>query len=171
MTMAGLPWPCRAPPLRLREPLAGLALRVADDARARTSLWLFPSSQGNRPLSADRLRERLAAAGVDRALYARNGALSALAAQLPPALLADQLGLSLSAARPVVQSRGGGSQRLRRATSPPYVTGSGDPSTRTRGIHDHRDAGKDCFIDDIRTIIAERIDQPWSRQARPPSRP
>jgi hypothetical protein len=85
-------------PLRLREPLAGLALRVADGARAHASAWLFPSSQGNRPLSADRLRERLAALGVDRALHARNGALSALAAQLPPALLADQLGLSLSTA-------------------------------------------------------------------------
>jgi hypothetical protein len=85
-------------PLRLREPLAGLALRVADDARARASHWLFPSSQGNRPLSAHRLRERLAVLGVNRALQARNGALSALAVQLPPALLADQLGLSLSAA-------------------------------------------------------------------------
>ncbi|MEU5565500.1 hypothetical protein [Micromonospora musae] len=36
--------------------------------------------------------------GVNRALHARNGALSALAVQLPPVLLADQLGLSLSAA-------------------------------------------------------------------------
>jgi hypothetical protein len=31
--------------LRLREPLAGLALRVADDARARASLWLFPAAR------------------------------------------------------------------------------------------------------------------------------
>jgi hypothetical protein len=86
-------------PLRLREPLAGLALRVADDARARDRpTWLFPSSQGKRVLSADRLRERIAALDVDRALHARNGALNAFAAQMPPALLADQLGLSLSAA-------------------------------------------------------------------------
>lgn len=47
-------------PLRLREPLAGLALLVADCARDQGSDWLFPSSQGNRPLSASRLRERLA---------------------------------------------------------------------------------------------------------------
>ena len=85
-------------PLRLREPLAELALRVADEARRRPSIWLFPSSQGNQPLSASRLSERLAALGVKRALHARNSALNALAAQLPPARLADQLGLSLSAA-------------------------------------------------------------------------
>jgi hypothetical protein len=72
-------------PVRLREPLAGLALQVADAARGRGSPWLFPSSQGHRPLSAERLRER-------------NGALAALVSQVPPALLADQIGLSLSGA-------------------------------------------------------------------------
>ena len=85
-------------PLRLREPLAGLALRVADDAREQGSRWLFPSSQGNRPLSADRLRERLAQLGLTQVLGARNGALSALAAQLPHALIAGQLGLSIATA-------------------------------------------------------------------------
>jgi hypothetical protein len=85
-------------PLRLREPLAGLALQVADSARDQGSAWLFPSSQGNRPLSADRLRERLAQLGLTRVLEARNGALGALATQLPPALIADQLGLSIAAA-------------------------------------------------------------------------
>jgi integrase len=38
-------------PVRLREPLAALALQVADAARGRGSPWLFPSSQGHRPLS------------------------------------------------------------------------------------------------------------------------
>jgi len=85
-------------PLRLREPLAGLALQVADSARDQGSKWLFPSSQGNRPLSANRLRERLGQLGLTRAVEARNGALGSLAAQLPPALIADQLGLSLAAA-------------------------------------------------------------------------
>jgi hypothetical protein len=84
--------------LRLREPLAGLALQVVDSAREQGSAWLFPSSQGNRPLSAERLRERLAQLGLTRVLEARNGALGALAAQLPPALIADQLGLSIAAA-------------------------------------------------------------------------
>lgn len=87
-----------ATPLRLREPLASLALLVADTARVQGSRWLFPSSQGNRPLSASRLRERLALLGLTRAVEARNGALGSLAAQMPPALIADQLGLSLAAA-------------------------------------------------------------------------
>jgi hypothetical protein len=41
-------------PVRLREPLAGLAPQVADTARGSGSPWLFPSSQGHRPLSAER---------------------------------------------------------------------------------------------------------------------
>jgi hypothetical protein len=85
-------------PIRLREPLASLALQVADAARGRASKWLFPSSEGIRPLSSERLLERMANVGLQRALEARNGALSTLAAQLPPALLAEQLGLSLSGA-------------------------------------------------------------------------
>ncbi len=53
-------------PLRLREPLAGLALRVADDARARDRpTCLLPRRKGERALSADRLRERIAATDLD----------------------------------------------------------------------------------------------------------
>jgi hypothetical protein len=85
-------------PVRLREPLAGLALNVADTARASGSPWLSPSSQGHRPLSAKRLRDRITRAGLREILPARNGALAALASQVPPALLADQIGLSLSGA-------------------------------------------------------------------------
>ncbi|MEU8390436.1 hypothetical protein [Micromonospora sp. NPDC048843] len=48
--------------------------------------------------SAEGLRERLAQLGLSWVLEARNGALSALAAQLPPVLAADQLGLSITAA-------------------------------------------------------------------------
>ncbi|WP_123809590.1 hypothetical protein [Micromonospora globispora] len=84
-------------PVRLREPLAGLALEVADDAAARGSAWLFPSSQGNRPLSPDRLRERVAALGLRRVLLTRNGAVGVLATQLPPALLADQIPIAEAA--------------------------------------------------------------------------
>ena len=85
-------------PVRLREPLASLAVRVAAASRERGSVWLFPSNQGNRPLSAARLRDRLAQIGLTRVLPARNGALGAIAAQVPPALLAEQLGLSMTAA-------------------------------------------------------------------------
>jgi hypothetical protein len=59
---------------------------------------VFPSSQGHRPLSAERLRERIGRVGLTRVLEARNGVLAALASQVPPALLADQIGLSLSGA-------------------------------------------------------------------------
>ena len=82
--------------LRLREPLAQLALQVADTAHAAGSPWLFPGMNG--PLSSDRFRERLAAVGLLRVLPARNAALATLASEVPPALLADKLGLSLSAA-------------------------------------------------------------------------
>ena len=82
--------------LRLREPLAQLALQVADTAHAAGSPWLFPGMNG--PLSSDRFRERLAAVGLPRVLPARNAALATLASEVPPALLADKLGLSLSAA-------------------------------------------------------------------------
>ena len=49
-------------------------------------------------MSASRLRQRLGQLGLTRAVEARNGALGSLAAQMPPALIADQLGLSLAAA-------------------------------------------------------------------------
>jgi hypothetical protein len=46
-------------------------------------------------VAAERLGERLTALGLTQVLHARNGAVAALAAQLLPALLADQLGLSI----------------------------------------------------------------------------
>jgi hypothetical protein len=51
-----------------------------------------PSSQGNRPLATDRLRQRISNLGLRNILPARNGALATLASQVPPALLADQIG-------------------------------------------------------------------------------
>jgi integrase len=83
-------------PVRLREPLAHLAVTVADDARRAGSQWLFPGENG--PMSSDRFRDRLATVGVTSVLMARNSALAAFAADVPPALLADKLGLSISAA-------------------------------------------------------------------------
>jgi hypothetical protein len=85
-------------PIRLREPFAGLAREVAGHSRRTGLRWLFPSSQGNRPLSGECLRDRAAKLGLTNPLHARNGALAALAAQLPPALPTDQIGMSVGAA-------------------------------------------------------------------------
>jgi hypothetical protein len=82
-------------PVRLREPLAHLAITVADSARRSGSLWLFPGESG--PISSDQFRRRLARAGVGNVLSARNSARASLAADVPPALLADKLGLSIDA--------------------------------------------------------------------------
>jgi hypothetical protein len=83
-------------PVRLREPLTHLAVTVADEARRAGSPWLFPGENG--PISSARFRERLGKVGVTSVPLARNSALAAFAADVPPALLADKLGLSISAA-------------------------------------------------------------------------
>lgn len=83
-------------PVRLREPLAHLAVNVADSARRSGSPWLFPGESG--PMSSDQFRRRLTRAGVSSVLLARNSARASLAADVPPALLADKLGLSINAA-------------------------------------------------------------------------
>jgi hypothetical protein len=54
--------------------------------------WLFPGLVPGRPLSADGLRVKLAGFGL-HTRPARNAALIALAAQIPPAVLADLIGL------------------------------------------------------------------------------
>jgi hypothetical protein len=96
---------------------------------------LFRSSQGNRPLSPERLRERLPGLGLGQVLQARNGAVSALAAQLPPALLADQLGMSLAIAtawsKAVGAARGDyaalrASAQQRTTTTPPTRSDTSD---------------------------------------------
>lgn len=56
-------------PVRLREPVAHLAVTVADDARQAGSPWLFPGENG--PMSGDRLRDRLGKANLDSVLMAR----------------------------------------------------------------------------------------------------
>jgi len=82
--------------VRLREPLAHLAVTVAEEAHRAGSPWLFPGENG--PMSSDRFRDRLSKVGVTSVLMARNSALAAFAVDVPPALLADKLGLSISAA-------------------------------------------------------------------------
>jgi hypothetical protein len=110
-------------PVRLREPLAHLAVTVADDARHAGSPWLFPGENG--PMSSDRFRDRLGKVGVGSVQMARNSALAAFAADVPPALLADKLGLSISAA--VAWSKSVGAARA------DYAGLRNGPADRKRG--------------------------------------
>lgn len=82
--------------MRLRESLVHLADTVTDSARRAGSPWLFPGESG--PMSSDQFRDRLAGTGVSSVLMARNSARASLAADVPPALLADQLSLPVGAA-------------------------------------------------------------------------
>jgi hypothetical protein len=60
--------------------------------RPDTPRWLFPGLIPGRPLSADGLGIKLSAFGM-HARPARNAALASLAAELPPAVLADLVGM------------------------------------------------------------------------------
>jgi hypothetical protein len=62
-----------------------------------TSPWLFPGGQPGRPISADRLAERLRQLGL-RSGQARSTALFQLATELPAALLARMLGIHINVA-------------------------------------------------------------------------
>jgi hypothetical protein len=84
--------------IRLREPMASLGTEVASRAQLLGSPWLFPSQQSGKHLTPAQLSRRMRKLGVPDLLLARNGARAALAERLPPALLADQLGVSLNAA-------------------------------------------------------------------------
>jgi hypothetical protein len=84
--------------IRLREPLGQLAETVAVAAHDLGSPWLFPSSQGGRPISPERLAERLRAAGLHSPLLARNTARAVLAEQMPASLVAEIVGISNAAA-------------------------------------------------------------------------
>lgn len=55
--------------------------------------WLFPGQRRAAPLSEGQFSRRLRRLGIPT-LPARTGALLSLAAELPPAILADLLGLS-----------------------------------------------------------------------------
>jgi hypothetical protein len=77
--------------IRLREPIASLALDTAAAATRLGSPWLFPSTQTGSHLSAGRLSERMRKLGVPHLLLARNAARAALAEHMPPAMLADRL--------------------------------------------------------------------------------
>jgi hypothetical protein len=100
-------------PLELPEPLAGLVLRLADE-RPRLATtgagepprWLFPGFRLDAPMHDEHLRRRLRALGLN-ARGARAGALLRLARELPPAILADLLGISESRAARWAKLAGG----------------------------------------------------------------
>jgi len=91
-------------PVVLPEPLATLTRDLAGTRRGHaatgahgTSRWLFPGGQPGRPVSADRLGERLRLLGI-RPGQARSTALFQLATELPAAVLARMLGIHIKVA-------------------------------------------------------------------------
>jgi hypothetical protein len=91
-------------PIALPEPLATLATRLVATRRGHAALaandanpWLFPGGQPGRPISADRMRNRLRALGIDLT-SSRNTALLQLATELPAAILARTLGIHIDVA-------------------------------------------------------------------------
>lgn len=91
-------------PIALPEPLATITRDLIAARRGHavlgdrgTSPWLFPGGQPGRPISADRLGERLRLIGL-RPAQARSTALFQLAAELPAAILARMLGIHIKVA-------------------------------------------------------------------------
>ncbi len=91
-------------PITLPEPLAALTRDLVTTRRGHavlgnrgTSPWLFPGGQPGRPVSADRLGQRLRQLGL-RPAQARSTALFQLATELPAAVLARMLGIHIKVA-------------------------------------------------------------------------
>jgi hypothetical protein len=91
-------------PVVLPGPLASLTRDLVATRRGHaatghhgTSRWLFPGGQPGRPVSADRLGERLRLLGI-RPGQARSTALFQLATELPAAVLARMLGIHIKVA-------------------------------------------------------------------------
>jgi len=91
-------------PVQLPEPLATLTRDLVATRHGHavigdqgTSRWLFPGGQPGRPVSADRLGERLRQLGL-RPSQARSTALFQLATELPAAILARMLGIHIKVA-------------------------------------------------------------------------
>jgi hypothetical protein len=94
VTSAGVALQLPGSTVRLREPLGKLAADVASNAQHLGSPWLFPSAQGGRPLSPNRLAERLRTVGLRSPRDARNTARAVPAEQMPAALVAEIIGIS-----------------------------------------------------------------------------
>jgi hypothetical protein len=91
-------------PITLPEPLASLTRSLAATRQGRavlgergTSPWLFPGGQPGRPISADRLGQRLRQLGLHPAQI-RSTALFQLATEQPAAVLARMLGIHIKVA-------------------------------------------------------------------------
>jgi hypothetical protein len=91
-------------PVVLPEPLAALVSGLVDSRRGHaaigdkgTSAWLFPGGQPGRPVSAERLAERLRQLGL-QPRQARSAALFQLATELPAAVVARMLGVHIKVA-------------------------------------------------------------------------
>jgi hypothetical protein len=91
-------------PVELPEPLATLTRDLVATRHGHatigdqgTSHWLFPGGQPGRPISADRLGQRLRQLGL-RPGQARSTALFQLATELPAAALARMLGIHIKVA-------------------------------------------------------------------------
>lgn len=89
-------------PVAVPEDLARLVRRLPQQRRRGSSAylsdpdhWLFPGGRAGQPVSRSHLSQRLRATGVD-IRSARNGALLQLAGEVPPVVLADLLGISIS---------------------------------------------------------------------------
>ncbi len=91
-------------PIVLPDPLDALVLELAATRRGKaalgdlgTSPWLFPGGQPGRPLQSRNLALRLRRLGISPA-QARTAALFHLATELPAALLARMLGITVPVA-------------------------------------------------------------------------
>jgi hypothetical protein len=78
---------------RLAAELAVTPQGLATTAAAGRALWLFPGLRLDAPLCAEHMRRRLARLGIT-ARPDRTGALAELCQRVPPAILADLLGIS-----------------------------------------------------------------------------
>lgn len=95
------------------DPLAGALRQLISGGRSyrgvgspTATTWLFPGHLPGRPITPDRLGERLRAIGI-YAQTGRRAALLDLAAQLPAAVLADLLGLHETTAAKWMHQAGG----------------------------------------------------------------
>jgi hypothetical protein len=97
----------------LPEPLGALLHQLIRDRKSHIGVgsptntrWLFPGGLPGRPITAERLAERLRALGI-KTQPARRAALIDLAAQLPAAVLADLLNLHPTTAVRWMREAGG----------------------------------------------------------------
>ena len=100
-------------PILLPEPLGAIARELRDAAAASDRAWLFGGRIAGRHLTAERVRVRLKAYGIT-SRQGRQGALLALAAKLPAAILAERIGIYPARAAQWVRAAG--------ATYDDYVT-------------------------------------------------